>query len=86
MLCATAVFNESGFLTFQENECILRYIMDSQESLKVGDSIWDFDWDLNRSVEFRSPFTRKEILSPGSNSSNSSMIDNQRRNEIKKSS
>ena len=64
--------------------CILRYIMDSQESLKVGDSIWDFDWDLNRSVEFRSPFTRKEILSPGSNSSNSSMIDNQRRNEIKK--
>ena len=64
--------------------------MDSQESLKVGDSIWDFDWDLNRSVEFRSPFTRKEILSPGSNSShwnknNSSVIDNQRRNEIKKS-
>ena len=64
--------------------------MDSQESLKVGDSIWDFDWDLNRSVEFRSPFTRKEILSPGSNSShwnknNFSVIDNQRRNEIKKS-
>jgi hypothetical protein len=24
--------------------------------------IRDFDWDLNRSVEYRSPFTRKETL------------------------
>ena len=52
--------------------------------------IRDFDWGLDRFVEIRSPFTRKEILSPGSNSShwnknNSSVIDNQRRNEIKKS-
>jgi hypothetical protein len=23
----------------------------------------DFDWDLNRFVEYRSPFTRKETLS-----------------------
>ena len=63
----------------------------SQESPKVDDFITDFDWELDRFVEFRSPFTRKEILSPGSNSShwnknNSSVIDNQRRNEIKKSS
>ena len=67
----------------------------SQESLMVGDSIWDFDWESDRSVEFRSPFTRKEILSPGSNSShwnknNSSVIDNQNetklKNQIKKSS
>ena len=63
----------------------------SQESPKVDDFITDFDWELDRFVEFRSLFTRKEILSPGSNSShwnknNSSVIDNQRRNEIKKSS
>ena len=59
----------------------------SQESPKVDDFITDFDWELDRFVEFRSPFTRKEILSPGNNSSHwnknsSSVIDNQRRNEI----
>ena len=64
----------------------------SQESPKVGDIITDYDWDLDRFVEFKSPLTRNEILSPGNNSSrwnknNSSvMIDNhQRRNEIKTS-
>ena len=61
----------------------------SQESPKVDDFITDFDWELDLFVEFRSPFTRKEILSPGNNSSrwnknNSSAIDKQRRNEIKK--
>ena len=64
----------------------------SQESPKVGDIITDYDWNSDRFVEFKSPFTRNEILSPGNNSSrwnknNSSvmMIDNhQRRNEIKK--
>jgi hypothetical protein len=65
----------------------------SQESPKVVDIITDFDWDSDRFVEFKSPFTRKEILSPGNNSShwnknkNNSpvMIDNhQRQNEIKK--
>ena len=64
----------------------------SQESPKVGDIITDYDWDSDRFVEFKSPFTRNEISSPGNNSSrwnknNSSvmMIDNhQRRNEIKK--
>ena len=33
------------------------------------DIITDFDWDAGRFVEFKSPFTRKEILSPGNNSS-----------------
>jgi hypothetical protein len=49
----------------------------------VDGFITDFDWDSGRFVEFKSPFTRKEILSPGGNSSshwnknNSSvMIDN----------
>jgi hypothetical protein len=35
----------------------------------VDELIRDFDWGLDRFVEFRSPFTRKEILPPGSNSS-----------------
>ena len=68
----------------------------SQGSPKVGDVFTDYDWDLDRFVEYKSPLKRKEILSPGNNSShwnrnknknNSSvmMIDNhQRRNEIKK--
>ena len=33
----------------------------SQESPKMVDIITDFDWDLGRFVEFKSPFTRKEI-------------------------
>jgi len=28
----------------------------------MGESFKDFDWDLNRFVEYRSPFTRKETL------------------------
>jgi hypothetical protein len=60
----------------------------------VCDVFADYDWDLDRIVEYESPLKRKEILSPGNNSShwtrnknNSSvmMIDNhQRRNKIKK--
>jgi hypothetical protein len=34
----------------------------SQESPKMEESFKDFDWDLNRFVEYRSPFTRKETL------------------------
>jgi hypothetical protein len=33
----------------------------SQESPKVDELIRDFDWGLDRFVEFRLPFTRKEI-------------------------
>ena len=60
----------------------------------MDEIIRDFDWELGRFVEYRSPLTRKEILSLGSNSShwninNSSVIDNQRnenlKNQIKKS-
>ena len=28
----------------------------------MAESFKDFDWDLNRFVEYRSPFTRKETL------------------------
>ena len=28
----------------------------------MEESFKDFDWDLNRFVEYRSPFTRKETL------------------------
>ena len=34
----------------------------SQESPKMEESFKDFDSDLNRFVEYRSPFTRKETL------------------------
>ena len=66
----------------------------SQGSTKVCDVFTDYDWDLDRIVEYESPLKRKEILSPGNNSSHWNrnknissvmMIDNhQRRNEIKK--
>ena len=34
----------------------------SQESPKMEEFFRDFDWELNRFVEYRSPFTRKETL------------------------
>jgi hypothetical protein len=34
----------------------------SQESPKMEEFFRDFDWVLNRFVEYRSPFTRKETL------------------------
>ena len=39
----------------------IRYI-NSQESPKMEEIFRDFDWDLNRFVEYRSLFTRKETL------------------------
>ena len=36
----------------------------SQESPKMEESFEDFNWDLNRFVEYRSPFTRKETSLP----------------------
>ena len=41
----------------------------SQESPKMVDIITGVDWDSGRFVVFKSPFTKKEILSPGNNSS-----------------
>ena len=46
----------------------------------MGDVFTDYDWDLDRFVEYKSPLKRNEILSPGNNSSrwnknNSSVID-----------
>ena len=68
----------------------------SQESPKMVDIITDFDWDSGRFVEFKSPFTKKAILSPGNNSShwnknNSPVMSdnhprrNKTKNQIKKS-
>ena len=34
----------------------------SQESPHLEEFFRDFDWDLNRFVEYRLPFTRKETL------------------------
>jgi hypothetical protein len=34
----------------------------SQESPKMEEFFRDFDWDLNRFVEYRSPFTRKRNI------------------------
>ena len=34
----------------------------SQESPKMEESFKDLNWDLNRFVEYRSPFARKETL------------------------
>ena len=41
----------------------------SQGSPKVGDVFTDYDWDLDRFVEYNSHLKRNEILSPDNNSS-----------------
>ena len=41
---------------------IFSYIFYSQESPKMEEFYRDFDWELDRFVEYRSPFTRKETL------------------------
>ena len=41
----------------------------SQGSPKVGDVFMDYNWDLDRFVEYNSPLKRNEILSPDNNSS-----------------
>ena len=66
----------------------------SQGSPKVDDVFMDYNWVLDRFVEYNSPLKGKAILSPDNNSSHWNrnknnlsvmMIDNhQRRNEIKK--
>ena len=62
----------------------------SQGSSKVDDVYMDYDWDLNRFVEYNSPLKGKAILSPDNNSSdknNSSVMTNNhsppRRDETK---
>ena len=42
----------------------------SQGSPKVGDVFMDYNWDLDRFVEYNSPLKGKAILSPDNNSSN----------------
>ena len=39
-----------------------------QGSTKVRDVFTDYDWDLDRTVEYESPLKRQEILSSGNNS------------------
>ena len=41
----------------------------SQGSPKVGDVFMDYNWDLDRFVEYNSPLKRNEMLSPDNNSS-----------------
>ena len=40
-----------------------------QVSPKKGETFRDFDWEKNRLIDYRSPLTRKETLSLGSNCS-----------------
>jgi hypothetical protein len=35
----------------------------------MGDVFTDYDWDLDRIVEYESPLKKNEILSPDNNSS-----------------
>ena len=45
-----------------ESDEVDEEVIYSQESPKMEEFSRDFDWDLDRFVEYRSPFTRKETL------------------------
>ena len=45
-----------------DSELFGEEVIYSHESPKMEEFIRDVDWDLNRFVEYRSPFTRKETL------------------------
>ena len=48
--------------SLSDSEYFGEEVIYSQESPKMEESFKDFDWDLNRFVEYRSPLTRKETL------------------------
>ena len=52
----------SSYIILSESDDFDEEVIYSQESPKLEEFFRDFDWELDRFVEYRSPFTRKETL------------------------
>jgi len=58
-----SIFGNNGKIdSLSDSDDFGEKVIYSHESPKMEEFIRDFDWDLNRFVEYRSPFTRKETL------------------------
>ena len=58
-----SIFDSNGKIdSLSDSDDFSEEVIYSHESPKMEEFIRDFDWDLNRFVEYRSPFTRKETL------------------------
>jgi hypothetical protein len=58
-----SIFGINGKIdSLSDSDDFGKEVIYSQESPKMEESFKDFNWDLNRFVEYRSPFTRKETL------------------------
>jgi hypothetical protein len=58
-----SIFGNKGKIdSLSDSDDFGEEVIYSPESPKMEEFIRDFDWDLNRFVEYRSPFTRKETL------------------------
>ena len=59
-----SIFGNKGKIdSLSDSDDFGEEVIYSQESPNMEEFFRDFDWDLNRFVEYRSPFTRKETLS-----------------------
>jgi hypothetical protein len=57
------IFRSNGKIdSLSDSDDFGEEVIYSHESPEMEEFIRDFDWDLNRFVEDRSPFTRKETL------------------------
>ena len=59
-----SIFGNNGKIdSLSDSDDFSEEVIYSQKSPKIDEIIKDFDWELNRFVEYRPPFTRKETLS-----------------------
>ncbi len=59
-----SIFGNNGKIdSLSDSDDFSEEVIYSQKSPKIDEIIKDFDWELNRFVEYRLPFTRKETLS-----------------------
>ena len=56
-----SIFGNKGKIdSLSDSDDFGEEVIYSHESPKIDEIIKDFDWELNRFVEYRSPFTRKK--------------------------
>ena len=59
-----SIFGNNGKIdSLSDSDDFSEEVIYSRKSPKIDEIIKDFDWELNRFVEYRPPFTRKETLS-----------------------
>jgi hypothetical protein len=59
-----SIFGNNGKIdSLSDSDDFSEEVIYSRKSPKIDEIIKDFDWELNRFLEYRPPYTRKETLS-----------------------